>query len=187
MLWCCGASLQSLKLQKIFHLWQGDMHPCPLWLRHWFQCCIHTRIKQTSSVFVCDTDAMSMSLQIRPSTSSPACSQPGQRHRGTYAPIMHSPCTCVAWWKEIVEKLEMWANAQRDGRPVEYRWSPLFNAAKFGWRPLLECRAVTLPRRETRWNLQGCPKLASRSQPLVPSSPYYQDMWRMYCCLTFNV
>jgi len=29
-------------------------------------------------------------------------------------------------------KLEMWANAQRDGRPVEYRWRPLFNAAKFG-------------------------------------------------------
>jgi len=26
----------------------------------------------------------------------------------------------------------MWANAQRDGRPVEYRWRPLFNAAKFG-------------------------------------------------------
>jgi len=50
-------------------------------------------------------------------------------------------------------------NAQRDGRPAEYRWRPLFNAAKFGWRPLLECRAVTLTRRETRWNLQGCPKL----------------------------
>jgi len=26
----------------------------------------------------------------------------------------------------------MWANAQRDGRPAEYRWCPLFNAAKFG-------------------------------------------------------
>ena len=26
----------------------------------------------------------------------------------------------------------MWANAQRDGRPGEYRWRPLFNAAKFG-------------------------------------------------------
>jgi len=25
-----------------------------------------------------------------------------------------------------------WANAQRDGRPAEYRWRPLFNAAKFG-------------------------------------------------------
>jgi len=28
----------------------------------------------------------------------------------------------------------MWADAQRDGRPAEYRWRPLFNAAKFGWR-----------------------------------------------------
>jgi len=26
----------------------------------------------------------------------------------------------------------MWANAQRDGRPAEHRWRPLFNAAKFG-------------------------------------------------------
>jgi len=54
-------------------------------------------------------------------------------------------------------KLEMLANAQRDGRPAEYRRHPLFNAAKFGWRPLLECRAVTLPRRKTRWNLKGTP------------------------------
>jgi len=30
-----------------------------------------------------------------------------------------------------IRKLEMWANAQRDGRPVEYRWRPLFNVAKF--------------------------------------------------------
>ena len=29
-------------------------------------------------------------------------------------------------------QLEMWANAQPDGRPAEYRWRPLFNAAKFG-------------------------------------------------------
>jgi len=72
----------------------------------------------------------------------------------------------------------MWANAQRDGRPAEHRWRPLFNAAKFGWRPLLECRAIMLPRRETRWNLQGCPKLANRSQPLVGRhSPCYKDMW----------
>jgi len=44
----------------------------------------------------------------------------------------------------------MWANAQRDGRPAEYMWRSLFNAAKFGSRALLECRAVTLPRSETR-------------------------------------
>jgi len=35
-------------------------------------------------------------------------------------------------------QLEMWANAQHDGRPSEYRWRPLFNATKFGWRPLLD-------------------------------------------------
>jgi len=40
-------------------------------------------------------------------------------------------------------KLEMWANAQRDGRPAEHRWRPLFNAAKFGWRSLLYCCACS--------------------------------------------
>jgi len=30
------------------------------------------------------------------------------------------------------KELEMWVNAQRDGRPAEYRWRPLFNAPKFG-------------------------------------------------------
>jgi len=34
--------------------------------------------------------------------------------------------------KEYTQKeTRMWANAQRDGRPAEYRWRPLFNAAKF--------------------------------------------------------
>jgi len=94
-----------------------------------------------------------------------------------------SCCLYFSTWTKMYTR--MWANAQRDGRPAEYSWLPLFNAAKFGWRPLLECCAVTLPRRETRWNLQWCPKLANRSQPLVArSSPYYQDMWRRYCCLT---
>jgi len=72
----------------------------------------------------------------------------------------------------------MWANAQLDGRPAKYRWRPLFNATS-------RVRAVTLPRRETSWNLLGCPKLTKRSQPLVGrSSPYCQDMWGRYCCLT---
>jgi len=76
-------------------------------------------------------------------------------------------------------KTRMWANAQRDGRPAEYRWRPVFNAAKYGWRPLLECRAVTLPRCETRWNVLGCPRLPDRSQPLVGrSSPYCGDIQR---------
>jgi len=82
-------------------------------------------------------------------------------------------------------KLEMWPNAQRDGRPAEYRWRPLFNATKFGWRPLLECRAITLPRRETRWNLLGCAKLAIRSQPPMGRSlPYCENVGET---LLFNV
>jgi len=78
----------------------------------------------------------------------------------------------------------MWADAQCDGRPAKYRWRPLFNAVKFGWCPLLECRAVTPLRHETRWNLQGCPKLTNRSQPLVGRSSPYEDMWKRYRCLT---
>ena len=34
--------------------------------------------------------------------------------------------------EEEEEELEMWANVQPDGRPAEYRWRPLFNAANFG-------------------------------------------------------
>jgi len=47
-------------------------------------------------------------------------------------------------------KLEMWTNAQRDGRPAEYKWRPVFNAATLTPTSLLECRAVTLPRSESR-------------------------------------
>jgi len=81
----------------------------------------------------------------------------------------------------------MCANAQHDGHPSECRWRPVFNAANFGWRPLLKCRAVMLPRRKTRWNLLGCPKRANRAQPLVGrSSPYYHILRTRggYCCLT---
>jgi len=66
----------------------------------------------------------------------------------------------------LINSLLRQTRIQRDGRPAEHRWRPLFNAAKFGWRPLLECRAVTLPRYETHWNLLRCPKLRKRSHPL---------------------
>jgi len=60
---------------------------------------------------------------------------------------------------------------------AKYRRRPLFNATKIGWRPLLECRAVMLPRRKTRWNVLGCPKLANRCKPLVgQSSRYCEDV-----------
>ena len=42
--------------------------------------------------------------------------------------VSQRQCSLVAQLYE----LEMWANAQRDGRPAEHRWRPLFNAAKYG-------------------------------------------------------
>ena len=49
----------------------------------------------------------------------------------------------------------------------------------------IRSHAVTLPRRETHSNLEGCPKVGNRSQPLLGrTSLYYEDMWRTYCCLT---
>jgi len=43
----------------------------------------------------------------------------------------------------ITKLSRMWANAQRDGHPAWRRWRPLLNAAKFGWRSLLDCRACS--------------------------------------------
>jgi len=55
-----------------------------------------------------------------------------------------SPISATAEHLLRIIETRMWANAQRDGGPAEYRWRPALNAAKFGSRPLLECRAVTL-------------------------------------------
>jgi len=53
----------------------------------------------------------------------------GRVHRG-------SPNYCKKSVRSVVggptkTQLKMWANAHRDGRPAEYRWRPLFNAAKW--------------------------------------------------------
>ena len=78
----------------------------------------------------------------------------------------------------------MRANAQRDGRPearapenVHYTvYQPTRRpniVQSLVWLPLSDVAAVTKPRRDSRWNLLGYPKLTKRSQPLVGrSSPY---------------
>jgi len=71
----------------------------------------------------------------------------------------------------------MWANAQRDGRPAEYRWCRLFNAAV--WL----CSNATKTR--NRLKFAGVPQTIKRYQPLVGrSSLYCKNMWGRYCCLT---
>jgi len=70
----------------------------------------------------------------------------------------------------------MWANAQRDGRPTEHRWRPLFNAAKFGWRSLLYCCAVTL-HAKTRRPLKF-EEVPQTGKPIsVASMPKFTILW----------
>ena len=45
--------------------------------------------------------------------------------------LCYPELSSFAVWEDYNEP-RMWADAQRDGRPAEYRWRPLFNAAKFG-------------------------------------------------------
>jgi len=73
-------------------------------------------------------------------------------------------------------KLEMWANAQHDGRPAEYRRRPLFNAAV--WltpTPRVPCSYAA--KTQNPLKLPGVPQTTKRSQPLVGQSlPYCGDM-----------
>ena len=71
--------------------------------------------------------------------------------------------------------------AQRDGRPAEYRWRPLCNAATFRLRPLLECRTVTLPRRNPL-KFAGVPQ--TRQQISATSGPKFAilsgHVWELF-------
>jgi len=85
---------------------------------------------------------------------------------------------CWLFWN--INETRMWADAQRDGRPAEYRRRPMF-----GWLPVSDIAAVTKARHKTRWNLLGYPNVANWSQPLVGrSSPYCGHICRRYWCLT---
>jgi len=59
----------------------------------------------------------------------------------------HQPLFDVANGRVLHIQTRMWIDAQRHGQPAKYRWHPLFNAAKSGWCPLPEYRAVMLPKR----------------------------------------
>jgi len=82
----------------------------------------------------------------------------------------------------------MWANAQRDGRFAEYRWRHMFNAAKFGRRPLYRVPCSNTAKTQNPLKFAGVPQTLEPISAVVGllgrSSPYYEDMWRRYCCLT---
>jgi len=79
----------------------------------------------------------------------------------------------------------MWANAQRDGRPAEYRWRPLFNAA--AWlTPNTGVPCSNAAKTRNPLKFAGVPQTTGPISATIVgrSSPYCGNLWRRYCCLT---
>jgi len=81
-------------------------------------------------------------------------------------------------------KLEMWANAQRDGRPAEYRWHRLFSAAVW-LTPTTRMPCSNAAKTRNLLKFAGVPQTTgSISAAIGPNgTPYCEDIWRRYCCL----
>jgi len=70
----------------------------------------------------------------------------------------------------------MWSNAKRDGRPAEYRWRPLFNAAVW-LTPTTTVPCSNAVNTRNRLKLPGVPQTNETiSAASGPSSPYCGDM-----------
>jgi len=57
----------------------------------------------------------------------------------------------------MADKLEMWADAQCDGRRAEYRWRPLFNAAVW-LTPTTRVPCSNAAKKRNRLKLPGVPQ-----------------------------
>jgi len=77
----------------------------------------------------------------------------------------------------------MWANAQRDGRPAEYRWRPLFNAAVW-LTPTATVPFTNAAKTRNPLKLAGMPQTNEPISAVGRSSPYCKDTWGRYCRLT---
>ena len=188
---CCSIALPTSTLQSLLDFF----NVVDFWLIHSQRCCITCQMlcsQCDSALSCCKNEVESFAPQQLNYCAAlhglwPAQRQNSHPRRVWVKLIFKNSCAVLTkngWTPSVfvtdsnnknnnnIETMttRMWANVQRDGRPSECRWRPLSKAANFGWRPLLECRAVTLPRRELRWNLLGCPKRASKSQMLVRRS-----------------
>jgi len=84
--------------------------------------------------------------------------------------------------KDILTR--MWANDQRDGRPAEHRWRPLFNAAVWltptTWLPCSNAAKTRNPLK-TSWGAQTTGPISAASRPKFT---ILWGIWRRYCCIT---
>ena len=68
----------------------------------------------------------------------------------------------------------MWANAQRDGHPAEYRWRPLFNAAVW-LTPTTRVLCSNAAKTRNPLNLAGVPQTNERIS--AASGPKFTILW----------
>ena len=68
----------------------------------------------------------------------------------------------------------MWANAQRDGRPAEYRWRPLFNAAVW-LTPTTRVPCSNAAKMRNPLKFAGA--LQTRQQTSAASGPKFTILW----------
>jgi len=82
-----------------------------------------------------------------------------------------------------MNKLEMWANAQHDGRPAKYRWRPPFNAA---WlTPTTRVPCSNAAKMQNPLKFAGVPQ--TRQQISAGSGPKFTILYgRMEETLLFN-
>jgi len=92
-------------------------------------------------------------------------------HAHTHTHTILSALTSM-WWKQM--KLEMWANAQRDGRPAEYRWHPLFNAAVW-LTPTIREPCSNAAKTRNPLKLPGLPETNERIS--AASGPKFTILW----------
>jgi len=86
-------------------------------------------------------------------------------------------CFSPDYLKKKKKKTRMWANAQRDGRPAEYRWRRLFIAAKFGWSPpLTPCSNAATMRNPLKFT-----GMSQAPEPITAvSGPKFAILWDVW-------
>ena len=78
----------------------------------------------------------------------------------------------------------MWANAHRDGRPVEYRWRPLFNAAVW-LTPTTKVPCSNAAKTRNPFQFAGVPQTPEPISAVSgPKFTILREHVGIYCCLT---
>jgi len=84
----------------------------------------------------------------------------------------------IAQYLANLWRTRMWANAQRNGRPSECRWRPVFNAANFGWRALHRSARVPCSNAAKTRNPLKFAGVPQTGKPIsAVSGPMFDILW----------